>query len=407
MLHQMPQAAAPAPAPSQHPTALIDLGVLQEAVRRLSRVSIRWSPQPLLSHVRIRFADGVMILDGTDTEMSLRLELSAETSGAGDLVLTMRALAGFAKTARGPVTFTCFEDADDRRLRLSDGEIRITLATPVLPEDFPAPFAGMDAGWEDSASDFTLSGDQLTRLLGLGRHCISKEETRYYLNGTFLTSHPDTGMLRAVSTDGHRMAIIDGEETVSFTEGPRQDGNAHEGGRPDGIILPVRVVDLLLTIARDTGNLPLRFLADARHLVLQAPGLRLTARNIDGTYPNYLAVLPAPSDRAVAHFSNAGLSRLRALVAASTDGRPNALVLDPAANIATLKTGAKHELMVPLQGHADAALKGVPLGFSLPYLAAQARVTPSFTLKVGGPHLPARLVSEIPDASWVLMPMRA
>ena len=169
-------------------------------------------------------------------------------------------------------------------MRLSDGEIQVTLQLSIPPKDFPQP--AKDPNGIRGASAFTLSGAQALRLFDLGRSCVSREETRYYLNGTFLTTKPDAGTLRAVSTAGHRMAIIDCDEPARFIEGPRADGSKATD-RPDGLIVPVRAVDLLIAIARKAGNAPLTFHAGPRHLVVTAPGLQLVIQGIDGTYPDY------------------------------------------------------------------------------------------------------------------------
>ena len=298
MLHQMPRAAAPAPEMSEGPCATVALAELRLAANRLGRVIERRNTIPALGCVRIRFKSDRLTLEATDLKMSLALDLEAQTSGCADLVVSHRALAGFLRAARGPVTITHIPGEDHDRVRLSDGEIQVTLQLSIPPEDFPQPFK--DPEGMRVASAFTLSGAQALRLFDLGRSCVSREETRYYLNGTFLTTKPGAGTLRAVTTDGHRMAIIDCDEPARFIEGPRADGSKATD-RPDGLIVPLRAVDLLIAIARKAGNAALTFAADARHMMVTAPGLRLVIQGIDGTYPDYTRVTPPASDAFTAH----------------------------------------------------------------------------------------------------------
>ena len=253
--------------------------------------------------MRVRFKSDQVTLEATDLKMSLALDLDAQTTGKADLVVSHRALAGFLRAARGPVTITHMSGEDHDRVRLSDGEIQVTLQLSIPPEDFPQPFKDLAPDGMRGTGAFTLSGAQALRLFDLGRSCVSREETRYYLNGTFLTTKPGAGTLRAVTTDGHRMAIIDCDEPARFIEGPRADGSKATD-RPDGLIVPVRAVDLLIAIARKAGNAALTFHAGPRHLLVTAPGLRLAIQGIDGTYPDYTRVTPPTSDAFTAHLTS-------------------------------------------------------------------------------------------------------
>ncbi|PJE26518.1 DNA polymerase III subunit beta [Pseudooceanicola marinus] len=401
MLHQMPRAAAPAPEISEGPSATVALAELRLAANRLSRVIERRNTIPAIGCVRVRFKSDRLTLEATDLKMTLMLDLEAQISGHADLVVSHRALAGFLRAARGPVTITHMRGEDHDRVRLSDGEIQVTLQLTIPPEDFPRPFKDPDG--MPGASAFTLSGAQALRLFDLGRSCISREETRYYLNGTFLTTKPEVGTLRAVSTDGHRMAIIDCDEPARFIEGPRADGSKATD-RPDGLIVPVRAVDLLIAIARKAGNGALTFRAGPRHLLVTAPGLRLVIQGIDGTYPDYTRVTPPASDAFTAHLSASALSRLRTIASATCYGRSLPLRLDPGAGRMSLSMPDGVDLSIALQGHTER--EGQTATYSLALLSEFARIAPAFTLSSAGRGEPARIVTEDPDALWVLMPMR-
>ena len=403
MSHQMPRAAAPAPEISEGPSATVALAELRLAANRLGRVVERWNTIPALGCVRIRFKDDQVTLEATDLKMTLALDLDAQTIGRADLVVSHRALSGFLRAARGPVTITHLPGEDHDRVRLSDGEIQVTLQLSIPPGDFPRPVKDLDPGAMRGTGAFTLSGAQALRLFDLGRSCVSREETRYYLNGTFLTTKPDAGTLRAVSTDGHRMAIIDCDAPARFIEGPRADGSKATD-RPDGIIVPVRAVDLLIAIARKAGNAPLTFHAGPRHLLVTAPGLRLVIQGIDGTYPDYTRVTPPASDAFTAHLSASALSRLRTIASATCYGRSLPLRLDPGAGRMSLSMPDGVDLSITLQGHATKA--GQTATYSLALLSEFARIAPAFTLSSAGRGEPARIVTEDPDALWVLMPMR-
>ena len=83
----------------------------------------------------------------------------------------------------------------------------------------------------DLSHRFPVAARDLRSLIDRARFAISTEETRYYLNGIYL--HPadsdGTPVLRAVATDGHRLARV---------EIPLPDGAV---GMP-GVIIPRKTV---------------------------------------------------------------------------------------------------------------------------------------------------------------------
>jgi DNA polymerase-3 subunit beta len=85
------------------------------------------------------------------------------------------------------------------RLSIFAGRSRFALQA-LPPEDFPDLAAG------ELSNSFTIAAADLRALIDKTRFAISTEETRYYLNGIYLHEVPQANMLRAVATDGHRLA---------------------------------------------------------------------------------------------------------------------------------------------------------------------------------------------------------
>src|SRR6202007_1003669 len=113
---------------------------------------------------------------------------------------------------------------EDPRLSVSAGRSRFAL--PVLPAgDFPVMSS------EGLTVRYTLMKEDLARLIDKTRFAISTEETRYYLNGLYLhvVSEGGVAKLRAVATDGHRLALA---------EMPAPEGAV---GAP-GVIIPRKTV---------------------------------------------------------------------------------------------------------------------------------------------------------------------
>ena len=138
-------------------------------------------------------------------------------------------------------------------------------------------------GESDLPVGFTLPAETLVTLFDKTRFAISTEETRYYLNGIFFHAPAGAGTLRAVATDGHRLARV---------EIPLPEGAAD---MPD-IILPRKCVS------------EIRKLLDERdgevEIALSASKIRfriglavLTSKLIDGTFPDYSRVIPTANDK--------------------------------------------------------------------------------------------------------------
>ena len=127
----------------------------------------------------------------------------------------------------------------------------------------------------------------LRGLIDRTRFAISTEETRYYLNGIYL--HATEGrrrrVLRAVATDGHRLARVRGS--------PLPEGAA---GMP-GVIIPRKTVNELRKLLDEvTGP------GGGRHCPTPASSsasatVLLTSKLIDGTFPEYERVIPRDNDK--------------------------------------------------------------------------------------------------------------
>src|SRR5262249_42652343 len=155
------------------------------------------------------------------------------------------------------------------------------LAIAGLPIDM-LPESG---GLVDFITSFDLDTNQLRRMLEVCEHAISTEETRYYLNGLYL--HTTDKTLRGVATDGHRLAWLDL---------PMPAGS---DAMPD-IIVPAKIVAILLKLLKrkPAPETVLLRLSD-RLVEILLPNLSLTAKLIDGTFPDYLRIIPPASGNTV------------------------------------------------------------------------------------------------------------
>jgi DNA polymerase-3 subunit beta len=169
-------------------------------------------------------------------------------------------------------------DADKERLTLSAGQARFALQT-LGPEDFP------DIATGDLGHTFEIPAGDLKRIIDKTRFAISTEETRYYLNGIYLHI-ADTNkkpVLRAVATDGHRLAQAE------------LDRPKGADGMP-GVIIPRKTVHELQRLLEGVTD-PIRISVSPSKVRFEIGSVTLTSKLIDGTFPDYGRVIPQANDK--------------------------------------------------------------------------------------------------------------
>lgn len=363
---------------------------LRKALALLGHTHERRNTIPVLGAVLMEVSPDRVRLTTTNLDTQISVDVEAETDSKGRLAISYRALKGFADAAAGTGTIR-HDTATPHLVEMASDDLTLRLRDIYPPEDFPLR---ADAS-TDGAVTWEMSQRDAHRMFKLSRHCISNEETRYYLNGVYLSRKPDGETLRVVATDGHRMAAIDTDVEV-----------------PEGMsaIVHTDAVDALMAMIDKDGNEPVRFQVGSpeispRKLQAQIDGVTIETRLIDGTYPDYTRVVPAPSDNYRVTLSRAGVARMYALSKHVSPARGTPLALYPSTNTMKIGTVEGDSITMPAQISVEDD-KSDAIGFNVRYLADQARVTPEFRLSTKSPGDPAMVVGEDPDAFWVIMPMR-
>jgi DNA polymerase-3 subunit beta len=191
-----------------------------------------------LSNVLLEKAGDVLTLLATDIEIQITT-VHADASGEGDGAVTVGARKLQEILRSLPESAEVSLILEDRRLQVKAGKSRFNLQT--LPaEDFPCMALS-----DGEARSLTVTQKQFRHLLAQTQYSMAAQDVRYYLNGLLLLV--DGSELRAVATDGHRLAYA----SMPLDEGAGSVGE-DGGGRARKLILPRKTVIELNRLLADS-----------------------------------------------------------------------------------------------------------------------------------------------------------
>jgi DNA polymerase III subunit beta len=260
----------------------IERGALLKALGHVQSVVERRNTIPILSNVLLRAdagADGgVLALSATDMDLEIVEQVPSRIERPGRTTAPAHTLYDIVRKLREGAQIEIDASGERSAMVLRSGRSTFTLAC-LPPEDYPVMASG------DLAYNFTLTAAELRSLVDRTRFAISTEETRYYLNGIYLhtTKNDEVPVIRAVATDGHRLARVE----MVMPEGA--------AGMP-GIIVPRKTVIELRKLVDESEDEVQVSLSETK--IRFATGeAALTSKLIDGTFPDYDRVIPSNNDK--------------------------------------------------------------------------------------------------------------
>ncbi|MGH8192914.1 MAG: DNA polymerase III subunit beta [Woeseiaceae bacterium] len=237
----------------------------------------RRQTMPILANVLLVAKKGKVSITATDLEVELVASMEADVSGSGEVTVPGRKLLDICRAL--PENAEVLISLSGEKLTLRSGKSRFSLTTLPAAE-FPTV--------EDikSGSPLQLPQASLARLLEKTHFSMAQQDVRYYLNGLLL----ETGSqhLRAVATDGHRLALCQ----VELDNAKKLD---LESGKQ--VIVPRKGVLELQRLMTGEGQLSLEL--GSNHIRIQLDGIRFTSKLIDGRFPDYERVIPQVSGNAL------------------------------------------------------------------------------------------------------------
>jgi DNA polymerase III subunit beta len=365
----------------------IERQVFLKALNHVQSVVERRNTIPILSNVLVQAKGNEIKLTSTDLDIEIVEAAAADVSREGSATVPAHMLYDIVRKLPDGAQLDLEQTADKGRVSITAGKSRFALQ--ALPaEDFP----DLASGTFDNR--FSLPVSDLKFLIEKTRFAISTEETRYYLNGIYLHDVAKDNVLRAVATDGHRLA----QAQVARPEGAE---------KMPGVIVPRKTVsEIAKLIEGEDGDIEIAM--SASKMRFSFGKLVLTSKLIDGTFPDYERVIPRNNNKiliadtkqfanAVDRVSTISLEKSRAVKMNVSQGRVTLVVNNPDSG------SAEEEL--PASYDSDP----IEIGFNSRYLldvAAQIKAeTMHFELQDSGSPTVVRDPSD-PQSLYVLMPMR-
>jgi DNA polymerase-3 subunit beta len=270
---------------------------------------------PILANVLLEAEGESVRVTATDLEVGARVTVPARLGGTGAITVSARKLAEIVKEL--PTASLAMKVGDSAAVTIRCGGVNFRLVG-MAPEDFPAVVPAAPPAW------LRMDAKTLREMLGQTSFAVSHDESRFALNGVLFLLQPKE--VRFVATDGHRLAVA--------TRGVGQGLSGVSG------IVPRKAVTEIVRVLGASEDVQLAITEN--QFVMQMPNFVMTARLIEGQFPNWEAVIPRshPSRLVLKRSELAGALR-RVAVMAEERNKPVRFGL--AAGALTL-SAASHDL---------------------------------------------------------------
>lgn len=357
---------------------------MTDALQRIVGAAEKRLTMPILGNVRMRPDDnGSIRMDTTDLELAWQAAAPGVIPGECDVTVSVRKLLDVVKAA--PADSEILATVDGERMTVGFGGSRFSLAT--LPgADFP--------DWEAGSATEVLDVPQnrLRRLLEATMFSMAQQDVRYYLQGLLLVANGNS--LRAVATDGHRLALAEVE-----LDRPVET-------RVEKIVPRKAVAELRRNLADDETTVRIGFGQD--QVLFELGDAVLRSKVIEGRFPDYERVIPAdlPATlRVDRELLKQALARV-AIVASDKYRGVRMLLGDQGCQVMT-HNADREEAQESVEARYDGP--EMEIGFNLGYLVDVLNVIETDEVRIGlrDGNSSILIQAEPPGGSrYVVMPMR-
>jgi DNA polymerase-3 subunit beta len=259
------------------------------------------SSLPILAHVLIESAEGIVSLGATDLEVGIRQQCKSTVKKNGAVTTDARKLYEIIREL--PPERVSLRATGNGWLDVSSGKSRFRLAS-LDPKEFPAVIPTEQAGTPPPATA-SLSAKTLREMVEKTLFAASPDETRLQLSGVYLEAQK-AGKLRMVASDGHRLSLIERETTIPEpTAWPRA-------------ILPRKgLIEARKLLEKSEGEVLLSL--KGATATLKKDSTELSMRLVEGEFPDYKQIIPTDKKHIITFSREDFLGALRRLLVLTTE----------------------------------------------------------------------------------------
>jgi DNA polymerase III subunit beta len=338
---------------------------------------------PILGNLFLQASKNLLTISASDLEVEIRASIQTMVDEPGETTIPARKLLDICKALpEGAQIEFAFNES---RVQIRSGKSRFTLAT--LPgDDFPL------VDKIQGETKFTMPQEALRHLIERTSFSMAQQDVRYYLNGLLLEL--SSSRLRAVATDGHRLATCDADVDVSLP-GKQQ------------VIVPRKGIHELVRLLTE-GEEPVELEVGTNHLRATMRNVIFTSKLVDGRFPDYERVIPKGGDKKV--LADRELMRqalIRTSILSNEKYRGVRLTLET--NTLKIQTHNPEQEEADEEFEVEYGGKGLEIGFNVTYLLDVLASLRSDQVEITLSDANSSCLVQQPDSSqcrYVVMPMR-
>jgi DNA polymerase-3 subunit beta len=225
---------------------------------------------PILANVLLKAEGNYLEITATDLDVTVACKVEAKVTTAGSTTLPVKKLFGIVRELNGEIEI----ETDEKNIAVIRSGASYFKIHGLAAEEFPPLPQFKDD------KKVVLSQDTIRTMLKKTAFAVSTDESRYVLNGIFISLKE--GKMTLVATDGRRLALVD--EEVDLSE--KSFGE---------FIVPAKAVNELTRLLQDKGSVEIKFGENQASFSLQNENgfsVLLITKLIEGNYPNYRQVIP-------------------------------------------------------------------------------------------------------------------
>ena len=226
---------------------------------------------PILSNVLLRAENGKLELTATDLDVTVVCSVDAKVTKEGSTTVPVKKLFGIVRELNGGEIELETDEKNVTSVRSGSSFFKIN---GLGADEFPP------INQKKDDKKVVLSQETIRSMLKKTSFAVSTDESRYVLNGIFISLKE--GKMTLVATDGRRLALVD--EEVDIPE--KSSGE---------FIVPAKAVNELNRLLQDKGEVEMKFGENHASFALKDDkgfSVLLITKLIEGNYPNYRQVIP-------------------------------------------------------------------------------------------------------------------